>query len=213
MNTSPVPAGSFAVWLTQIQQALRGQGGTDVPCGECVGCCVSSYYIPLRASDAPVAAQVPPALLHVTGPAEAPQQWMAYGADGHCPMLRNRQCTVYAQRPQTCRDYDCRIFAAAGIAAGDAVRHVINVRVAAWQFNYDSPAERRTHEAVTAAAAFIAAHECDIAGIRFPAGPTGIAVRALKVHGVFLDDALNGADAPTLAWAIIAASKAFEAGG
>jgi len=213
MNTSAVAAGSFAIWLNQIQQALRGQGGTDVPCGECVGCCVSSYYIPLRAADEPVAAQVPEAMLHVTGPAEAPQQWMAYGADGHCPMLRNRQCTVYAQRPQTCRDYDCRIFAAAGIAAGDAVRHVINERVAAWQFSYDSPAEQNAHQAVTAAAAFIAAHQHDIDGIRFPGGPTGIAVLALKVYGVFLDEALRDADATTIAWAIIAASKAFEAGG
>jgi len=30
---------------------------------------------------------------------------------------------------------------------------------------------------------------------------------------VFLDEALRDADAPTIAWAIIAASKAFEAGG
>jgi len=213
MNTSPVPAGSFAVWLTHIQQALRGQGGTDVPCGECVGCCVSSYYIPLRAGDAQVAAQVPPALLHVTGPADAPQQWMGYGADGHCPMLRDRRCTVYAQRPQTCRDYDCRIFAAAGLPAGDATRRVINERVAAWQFSYDSPAAQNAHQAVTAAAAFIAAHQHDIDGIRFPGGPTGIAVLALKVYGVFLDEALRDADATTIAWAIIAASKAFEAGG
>ena len=213
MNTSPVPAGSFGVWLSQMQQALRGQGGTDVPCGDCVGCCVSSYHIPLRANDAQVAAQVPPALLQVTGPAEAPQQWMAYGADGHCPMLRNRQCTVYAQRPQTCRDYDCRIFAAAGLPAGDATRSVINERVAAWQFSYDSAVEQDAHRAVTAAAAFIAAHQRDIDGIRFPGGPTGIAVLALKVYGVFLDTALRGADARTIAWAIIAAGKAFEAGG
>jgi len=213
MNTSPVPAGSFAEWLTQIQQALRGQGGTDVPCGECVGCCVSSYYIPLRAGDAQVAAQVPRALLHVTGPADAPQQWMGYGADGHCPMLRDRHCTVYAQRPQTCRDYDCRIFAAAGLPAGDETRRVINERVAAWQFSYDSPTAQNAHQAVTAAAAFIAAHQHDIDGIRFPGGPTGIAVLALKVYGVFLDEALRDADATTIAWAIIAASKAFEAGG
>ena len=209
-ETTSVAAGSFADWLQQITQALRGQGGTDVPCGDCVGCCVSSYYIPLRASDAAVAAKVPPALLHVTGPAEAPQQWMAYDANGHCPMLRNRQCTVYEQRPQTCRDYDCRIFAAAGIAAGDATRSVINQRVFAWRFSYADGAEQRLHDAVRAAAAFIAVHESDLEGIRFPGGSTGIAVLALKAHRAFLDDTHQELDDRAKALAIIRAHQAFE---
>jgi Fe-S-cluster containining protein len=32
--------------------------------------------------------------------------------DKNCPFLSDKGCTIYASRPQVCRDYDCSIHAA-----------------------------------------------------------------------------------------------------
>ena len=210
---APIDAGEFGPWLLQAAAVLRGTAGADVPCGSCVGCCVSSYFIPVRPEDTAARARVPSALL-VHAPGQPPdQRMMGYREDGSCPMLEQGLCTIYADRPQTCRDYDCRIFAAAGIDAGGADKHVINARVRAWRFRYGDDGEQRAHGAVRAAAAFIRDHRAAFPGGRGPTAPTGIAVLALKAHTVFLDPAIGmQADADT-ARAIIAASRAFDAAG
>jgi Fe-S-cluster containining protein len=41
---------------------------------------------------------------------------MGYTDQGYCPMLVAGECSIYEDRPQTCRDYDCRVFAATGIS-------------------------------------------------------------------------------------------------
>ena len=64
---------------------------------------------------------------------------LGFAEDGSCPMYQSRACSIYAQRPRTCRDYDCRIFSAAGIDAGDG-HDAINERVRAWAFTYESAA-------------------------------------------------------------------------
>jgi Fe-S-cluster containining protein len=214
LRPSPVEeAGDFGPWLREAAAVLRGTAGADVPCGSCVGCCVSSYFIPVRPEDTAARARIPAELLvHASGQ-PADQRMMGYRDDGSCPMLAAGQCTIYADRPQTCRDYDCRIFAAAGIDAGGADKHVINSRVRAWRFGYRDETERQAHDAVRAAAAFIRDRRAAFPGGRAPTAPTGIAVLALKAHAVFLDPAIRaGADAD-IAGAIIAASRAFDAAG
>lgn len=189
-DTVTVDAGSFADWLRAMQAALAGDGGTDVPCGDCRGCCVSGYPVPIRPQDAPMRAAIPPGQLV----ASAGREFMTARADGTCPMLVDRECSVYALRPQTCRDYDCRIFAAAGIDAGGPARSVINERIRAWRFRYRDDAERALHDAVRAAARFLATK-----GDRFPFGiaptsPSGIAVTALAVCDLFLAPGAAGRD-------------------
>jgi Fe-S-cluster containining protein len=209
----PIDAGEFGPWLLQATAVLRGTAGADVPCGSCVGCCVSSYFIPVRPEDTAARARIPSALL-VQAPGQPPdQRMMGYREDGSCPMLEQNSCTIYADRPQTCRDYDCRIFAAAGIDAGGADKHIINARVRAWRFRYGSDGEQRAHGAVRTAATFIRDHRAAFPGGRGPTAPTGIAVLALKAYTVFLDPVVaTQADADT-AQAIIAASRAFDAAG
>jgi hypothetical protein len=134
---------------------------------------------------------------------------MGYFEDGTCPMLSAGQCTIYDRRPQTCRDYDCRIFAAAGIDAGPG-KPVINKRVHEWVFAYPSAEDRRAHDAVRAAAAFVRDRRASFPGGRAPSAPTGIAVLAVKVYTVFLQvDAQSRSDTET-AHAIIEASRAFD---
>lgn len=206
-----IDAGRFDVWMRAAVAALRGTGGTDVPCGSCVGCCVSSYFIPLRPEDRAARARIPVEVLVPAPGQPADHHMMGYRADGHCPMLDAGQCTIYADRPQTCRDYDCRIFAAAGIDAGGPEKRVINERVRAWRFRYADDEGRRAHDAVRAAAAFIRDQRDAFPGGRAPAAPTGIAVLALKACAVFLDPAAAARTPAETARAIIQASRAFDA--
>lgn len=208
-----VAAGPFGKWLQDMRASLRGTAGTDVPCGDCVGCCVSSYFIPVRFADKAAREWIPPQLLVRTSGMPEGDRLMGYREDGTCPMLdTDRRCTIYEHRPQTCRDYDCRIFAAAGIDAGGSDKHVINRRVRAWRFTYASEEDRLTHEAVRNAASFIQERRNSFPGGRAPTAPTGIAVLAVKAYGVFLDPGLHDKSDEEIAMAIIKASGAFDAG-
>jgi Fe-S-cluster containining protein len=204
-----IGAGPFDTWLDAMRESLRGDGGTNVPCGDCRGCCVSSYFIPIRPTDA-AAAHISPEL-RVRAPGQpAGHTMMGYRADGTCPMLVNRQCTIYPYRPQTCRDYDCRIFAAAGIDAGGPEKIVINRRVRAWRFTYATDTAERTHHAIRATASFIRHHAAEFPNGRAPTSPTGVAVLAVKSYGVFLDPAVGALSDREKANAIVVASRAFD---
>jgi uncharacterized protein len=210
-NTSTtVAAGSFGSWLMQTRAVLRGDAGSDVPCGDCVGCCVSSYYIPIRPADRQAA--IPAKHLVVAPGQTAGHAMMGYLPDGTCPMLSAGKCSIYASRPQTCRDYDCRIFAAAGIDAGGEDKAVINRRVRQWRFNYSTAEEREAHVAIKAAANFVRTRGASFPGGRAPTAPTGIAVLAIKSYAVFLNRRLASQSDAQIALAIVKASGEFDAG-
>ena len=204
-----IEAGPFGAWLSQARASLLGNRGADVPCGDCVGCCVSSYYIPLRPEDKAAFDRIPEKHFISTS---SGQLMLGYRQDGLCPMLTAGQCSIYAHRPQTCRDYDCRIFAAAGIEAGGSDKAVINSRVAQWRFTYEAEADRLAHKAVQSAAAFIAHKRDSFPGTRVPTAPTGIAVLAIKTYRVFLDTGLLARSDTEIACALIDASREFDAG-
>lgn len=199
-----VAAGSFGAWLKEIRLALRTQRGTNVPCGDCRGCCVSSYHIPLRPEDHAAEVRIPAQwLVRASG-----RVMIGYRDDGLCPMLQDGNCSIYEHRPQTCRDYDCRIFAAAGIDVGGDDKRVISNRVREWEFTYASDDDRQVHEAVRAAATFIRTKGESFPGGRGPTGSVGIAVLALKCYRVFLGEKIR--DDRETARAIIEASRAFD---
>lgn len=207
-----IPAGEFGAWLAGARAALRGAAGSEVPCGDCVGCCVSSYHIALRGNDRVVLRRVPAQFLHQQAEASGDTvAWMGFRADGRCPMLGDAGCSVYADRPQTCRDYDCRVFAAAGLLAGDARRAVINERVQAWEFSFADDNSRAAREAVAAAATFIGEQAAAFPRGWVPTGPTGIAVLALKVYTVFLPGVPRDEDAGARAAAVMRCAREFDA--
>lgn len=177
------PAGAFGAWLDAMQAVLRGQQDADVPCDGCVGCCVSSYPIPLRPDDRVALANVPDRYLQLpVGPGTAR---MGYREDGSCPMLRASQCTIYADRPRTCRDYDCRIYAATNLLP-DGDRPVIQERVREWRFDFTSLAERTNSEALQRAAHFIRSNaELFPPGLRAHSAAVA-AVLAVKVWPLFV---------------------------
>ncbi len=206
-----VAAGSFGEWLEQARAALKGHGGTQVPCGECTGCCTSGYSIQLRPEDSEAVKAIPADLL-VTAPGfSSGSQTMPALPNGLCPMRQSGTCSIYAHRPQTCLDYDCRIFAAAGIAAGGPDKDVINKRVREWDFCYESESDRQMHRAVQQAAAFIREKRDRFPGGRVPTAPTGVAVLALKTYTVFMDPGIEMKSEVQVAADIVAAGRAFDA--
>ncbi|HEY0633781.1 MAG TPA: YkgJ family cysteine cluster protein [Gammaproteobacteria bacterium] len=217
MTPSELAAGDFSAWLRQARKALLGRDGLEVACGECIGCCSSSYFIHIKPHETTTVGRIPKELLFAAPGMPKSHLLMGYDAQGFCPMLAHGKCTIYQQRPLTCRTYDCRVFTAAGITAGSADKSVINQRVSQWRFSYPTQQDREEHLAVQAAAKFIRERASLFPGGRVPDNPSQLAILALKVYDLFLlkgDEAGKRASVATdkaLAAAIVAASRAFDA--
>src|SRR5262249_465616 len=108
-----LPAGEFSSWLRLTRRALQLKNiGADVPCGECNACCGSSYFIHIKPEETQTLNRIPKALLFPAPGLPKGNVLMGYNEKGECPMLIDNKCSIYEHRPQTCRDFDCRIFAA-----------------------------------------------------------------------------------------------------
>ena len=219
MSEASRQAGGFSDWLRQTRVAHQTDAAVDVPCGDCVACCTSSYFIHIRPDETGTLSRVPPELLVPAPGAPRGHVVMGYDQRGKCPMLEERRCSIYEDRPLTCRTYDCRVFAAAGI---EADRPAITARARTWAFECATDDERCAQVAVRAAARFLRAHpDCFVGGAQ-PDNPAHLALLAAKVYEVFLvgkdkcgaparASSHAGADAETAA-AVIAVAEAFEAG-
>jgi uncharacterized protein len=186
-GTGRIAAGTFSEWLRNMRAVLRGERDADVPCGDCVGCCVSSYPIPLRPTDRAALDLVPAEHLHFPAVAGGLAR-MGYRDDGTCPMLCAGKCSIYEGRPQTCRDYDCRIYAAAGLLP-DGDRPIIRQRVHAWRFQIESAEDRDAAASVQRAAIFIQAHSLMFPDAMRAESPTAASVLAVKCHELFHESA------------------------
>ena len=197
----------------QIRNALLGEGGIDVACGECIACCSSSYFIHITPDEAATLEHIPKDVVCPAPGMPKGNRLMGYDKEGRCPMLAQGKCTIYAYRPNTCRTYDCRVFAAAGISAGDEDKAMINQRVARWRFSYPTASDRQEHLAVQAAAAFIRDHGACFPGGRVPTNPGQLAILAIKVYDIFIekDGTLSGNSShQEIANAIVDASRKFD---
>jgi Fe-S-cluster containining protein len=199
-------AGPFSEWLRAMRAALAGSSGMDVACGDCRGCCRSSYFIKVRAHEKDALAHIGAENLRPVPGATNGAMLMGFDEQGACFMFANGGCSIYQHRPETCRTYDCRVFTAAGMNAGDG-KTEINERIASWRFEYPGARDREEHRAVTAAANFIRQHVIRFPGGRIPSRPSEVAVLAVKTYEVFLDPPPSDAEIST---AIIAASREFD---
>lgn len=187
-----IPAGEFSSWLLGFRSSLRDGTANEVACGDCVGCCSSSYFIHVGSDEKDTLRHLPKDLAIPAPGMDSGNLLIGYQPDGRCPLLGDdRRCSFYAHRPRTCRAYDCRVFAAAGIAAGGHDKSTINERVKSWKFEYASEADRRTHRSVRQAAKFIREHARLFPGGRIPTDPGQLAILAIKVHPVFLEPNLS----------------------
>jgi Fe-S-cluster containining protein len=186
-------AGPFSAWLRDARNALKTGTGTDVPCGTCTACCMSSYFIHIKPEETDTLARIGKDAVTQASGLPKGHMLMGHDAEGICPQMNQGQCAVYAHRPQTCRAYDCRVFAAAGIREVESKAR-INERVEQWRFDYPTPRDREEHEAVKAAAKFISENAGLFPGGRIPSTPSQLAILALKVHEIFMEVSESASD-------------------
>jgi Fe-S-cluster containining protein len=182
-DADALATGEFSAWLAGMQAALRGERGSDVPCGGCTACCTASQFIHIGPDETETLARIPQALLF---PAPLmPEGHVVLGHDerGHCPMLVDGRCSIYADRPRTCRTYDCRVFAATGLVPEDGL---IAERAGRWRFGFPAAPDREHRDAVHEAAVFIRDRPQELPDGAAPANATQHAVLAVELHERFL---------------------------
>ena len=185
-DATTLAAGDFSTWLTGMQAAIRGEAESDVPCGECTACCTASQFIHIAPDEIDALAHIPKALLFPAPRMPKGHVLMGYDEHGRCPMLIDDRCSVYAHRPRTCRTYDCRVFAAAGIEPDDADKALIAAQVRRWRFSHPHDADAAEHLAVRAAASALADHPETLPAGDRPMNATHLAVLAVEKHRTFL---------------------------
>ena len=212
-----LPAGRFSSWLRRTRSAQKKEDGADVPCGECTACCTSSYFVHIRPEETQALSWIPRELLFPAPGLPKGNVLLGYDENGHCPMLVDDKCSIYEHRPLTCRTYDCRVFTAAGMTAGDDDKALITQRVQRWQFSHPTKRDRHQHAAVQAAARFLRERAEYFPAGFVPSNPTQLAILAIKVSDVFLkyidESGKTGGISPDLeiAQAVIEASEKFAA--
>ncbi len=190
-NTDPAQvAGNFSAWMAQMQGAIQGEHGSDVPCGSCTACCTSSQFVHIEPDEADALAHIPTELLFPAPGRPRGHVLLGYDERGHCPMLVGGQCSIYQHRPRTCRTYDCRIFPATGVEIHDPAKVEIGRQARRWRFDFPTEDDRTQQRAVRAAVSFLRQPADDVA----PISETQLAVQAIEIHARFVADGAITAD-------------------
>jgi Fe-S-cluster containining protein len=178
MDDDRLPAGDFSAWLSAMESALRDEAAVEVPCGGCTACCTASQFVHIAPDETATLAHIPAELLFPAPGQPKGHVLLGYDEQGHCPMLVEGRCSIYEHRPRTCRAYDCRIFAAAGldVDAEDDRKAPIARRARRWRFTFPTDDDRRRQAAVRAAVRNVRATSV-----------TQLAVRAVERHEEFLE--------------------------
>jgi uncharacterized protein len=185
-DNKTIDAGDFSAWLSITIESLDQTRGVDVPCGTCVGCCSSFYFIHIEADETEPLKVIPDNLIFNAPWKKDGTKVIGYDSSGHCPMLLDGRCSIYHNRPRTCRAYDCRIFAAAGIVAGDNSKKDINEMVRRWSFSYKDIEDERLHDAIKAAALFLTENKESLPYELGFDNETQLALSSIRVHKVFI---------------------------
>lgn len=187
-NDDELPAGRFSEWIAGAVSAEAAGTEVDVPCGSCTACCRSSYFVHIQPHEVETLRRIPVALRFPAPGLPAGNVLLGYDERGHCPMLVDDRCSIYEHRPLTCRAYDCRIFAAAGLSPEADGKVAIAERVRRWRFAHTTTTDEVEHAAVVAAASFLSARGDSFPGGKPPTSAGQIASSAVKVHRAFLGE-------------------------
>jgi len=183
-----IPAGGFSLWLHGTEASLQsGNGAADVPCGSCRGCCRSSMFVHIGPQETKTIQRIPRKLLFPAPGLPKGHLLMGYNDKGECPMLIGNECSIYEDRPQTCRDYDCRVFAATGLAVDAQAQPEIADRVRQWVFTYENESSRDEQRNVQETAIFLESNRDLFPNGTLPRYPVQLAALAVEVSGLFFN--------------------------
>lgn len=118
-------------------------------------------------------------------------------------MLVDGRCSIYEHRPRTCRTYDCRVLCAAGFEHDEDVPVEIGNRASRWRFEHATAQARAQHDAVEAAATFLAEHPDALPPNCGRPSLTRLAALAIEVSELFLDGSEPHASAVRAALAAV----------
>ena len=182
---TPKEAGPFSTWLGEIRGTLKEGKDAEVPRQSCTACCTSFQFIHIEPDEIGTLKAIPKQLLFDAPGAPAGYRVMGYTAVGHCPMFIESKCSIYENRPRTCRSYDCRIYSATDTAIDDPNRTEISKIVKSWQFSYESETDQKSKDQISLALNFIDAHNLDF---NYPIdnSPTLRALIAIEISNLFL---------------------------
>jgi Fe-S-cluster containining protein len=216
MQVDWIAADEFSSWLAATRENLITRTGASVPCGECTACCRSSQFVHIEPDETSTLARIPADLLFPAPGWPAGTWVLGYDRQGHCPMLRDNRCSIYEDRPRTCRNYDCRVFAVTGTNPSEDDKGDISARVERWKFDCHGPQAWHEYLAVQAAARFLHQHAAEFPQ-PLPASSTQLALLALKVYTVFSQFAdpnewASQTSTAEIVQAIVEASRAFDEG-
>ncbi|MEM8766252.1 MAG: YkgJ family cysteine cluster protein [Pseudomonadota bacterium] len=193
-----LPAGDFDDWLAAMGESLEGRRASAVPCDDCNACCRAAYFIAIRPEDEAARRRIPAELIFPAPAAPAGHGVLPHTEAGACPMFTAAGCSIYQDRPFTCQQYDCRVFAATETADSDPRRAGVMDRVRRWRFDFASEDARQRQQILAAGAAFLR-REGERLAVTLPSDVTQLALLAVRLFPVFeaLQAKLKGADAAT----------------
>ena len=186
-HVQDIEAGGFSAWLANVTDVLEEDAGSDVPCSGCTACCTSSQFVHIAPDETETISRIPVELLVPAPGLPEGHRVLGFDEHGRCPMLIDNACSIYDDRPRTCRAFDCRVFAAAGLSTGDPRKSQIDGRIERWRFSYPETVDEVEQRAVHAAVRFLEANRDVLTGIAPHLDASTTAVLSLAVHGLFFD--------------------------
>jgi len=177
---------SFLGWINEFTETLKGNNDGEVPCGDCIGCCTSSLFIHIKPSDKDSLNHIPKELMFPAPDLPKGHYLLGYDEKGHCPMFKKDQCSIYPFRPETCRQYDCRIYPATGIYPDNA-RSKILAKAKTWNFDLNSSKEKHLFDAVQKASKFLITYKKLFPDNFYPKNESQQAVLSIQIHSIFIE--------------------------
>jgi len=190
MMENKINAGEFSNWIEGFTQSMKGPGEGNVPCGECVGCCTSFKFIHIRPTDKSALKVISKELMFQAPGLPEGHYILGYDQEGNCPMFKSGKCSIYESRPETCRQYDCRVFAASKLKVSD-VSEEIAKKVKSWEFEYSSARSIELSNAVKSAGIFLSEYADKFPTGFIPSQSSQLAVMAVRIHPLFLEHTLD----------------------
>ena len=183
-------AGEFSDWINSFLGTMKGESSGDVPCGDCIGCCTSSKFVLVRPTDFEAISIIPEELLFPAPGLPKGYQLMGYDEQGHCPMFKSGKCSIYELRPETCKQYDCRVLAATGANIEGESKEIVET-ITSWQFEFSDNESRNKEKALKRAMLFLKENSEFFPRGYIPNTDSQISALAVRIYKEFINIKAN----------------------